>query len=54
MHLSRLCAGNFINDAKFLKARMVVCIHYCVTLVALLNPDVVYPNREGGDINVCV
>lgn len=23
-------------------------------IVALINPDVVYPNMEGGDINVCV
>lgn len=52
MHVSRLCAGNFKNDAKFLKAKMLGCIHHCITLVALINPDV-YPNTEGGDI-VCV
>lgn len=54
MHVSRLCAGSFKNDAKFLKAKMVGCIHHCITLVALINPNVVYPNTEGGDIDVCV
>lgn len=52
MHVSQLYSGNFKNDAKFLKAKMVGCNYHCVTLVALINPDV-YPNMEGGDI-VCL
>lgn len=45
VHVSRLCAGKFKNYAKFLKAKMVGCIHHRVTSVALINPDVVYPEH---------